>query len=74
MIHSRSYTHIIKNVYPDPSEVFDTILDDENVMERASSVTESYDDFINHAHEYDNGQMWDLQDKDIPLVSMIVVS
>ena len=60
MIHSRSYTHIIKNVYPDPSEVFDTILDDENVMERASSVTESYDDFINHAHEYDNGQMWDL--------------
>ena len=26
MIHSRSYTHIIKNVYPDPSEVFDTIL------------------------------------------------
>ena len=27
-IHSRSYTHIMKNVYPDPSEVFDTILDD----------------------------------------------
>ena len=27
MIHSRSYTYIIKNVYPDPSEVFDTILD-----------------------------------------------
>ena len=60
MIHSRSYTYIIKNVYPDPSEVFDTILDDENVMGRASSVTGSYDDFINHAHEYDNGQMWDL--------------
>ena len=60
MIHSRSYTYIIKNVYPDPGEVFDTILDDENVMERASSVTESYDDFINHAHEYDNGQMWNL--------------
>ena len=42
----RSYTYIIKNVYPDPSEVFDTILDDENVMQRASSVTEAYDDFI----------------------------
>ena len=26
-IHSRSYTHIIKNVYADPSEVFDTVLD-----------------------------------------------
>ena len=60
MIHSRSYTYIIKNVYPDPSEVFDTILDDENIMGRASSVTGSYDDFINHAHEYDNNQTWDL--------------
>ena len=60
MIHSRSYTYIIKNVYSDPGDVFDTILDDENVMERASSVTESYDDFINHAHEYDAGTMWDL--------------
>ena len=60
MIHSRSYTYIIKNVYSDPSEVFDTILDDENVMQRAESVTESYDEFINHAHEYDNCQTWDL--------------
>ena len=60
MIHSRSYTYIIKNVYSDPSEVFDTILDDDNVMKRAESVTESYNDFIDHAHEFDNSQMWDL--------------
>ena len=60
MIHSRSYTYIIKNVYSDPSEVFDTILDDEKVMSRAASVTESYDSFIQHAHEYDNGTMWEL--------------
>ena len=60
MIHSRSYTYIIKNVYSDPGEVFDTILDDEKVMDRASSVTESYDDFIQQAHQYDNGTMWDL--------------
>ena len=46
MIHSRSYTYIIKNVYSNPGDVFDTILDDENVMSRAASVTESYDDFI----------------------------
>ena len=25
-IHSRSYTHIIRNVYPDPSKVFDEML------------------------------------------------
>ena len=31
-IHSRSYTHIIKNVYSDPSEVFDTMLDDEKII------------------------------------------
>ncbi|AFD03043.1 hypothetical protein [Synechococcus phage metaG-MbCM1] len=60
MIHSRSYTYIIKNVYSNPGDVFDTILDDENVMSRASSVTSSYDDFIEHAHDYDTGSMWDL--------------
>jgi len=60
MIHSRSYTYIIKNVYPNPGEVFDTILDDDNVMGRAESVTESYNDFIEHAHDYDTGSMWDL--------------
>ncbi|AGH56386.1 ribonucleotide reductase subunit B [Cyanophage Syn2] len=60
MIHSRSYTYIIKNVYSNPGDVFDTILDDENVMSRASSVTESYDSFIEHAHQYDGSTMWDL--------------
>ena len=60
MIHSRSYTYIIKNVYPDPSEVFDTILEDEKILSRASSVTQSYDDFIESAHQYDGSSMWDL--------------
>tara|TARA_A200000159_G_scaffold74473_1_gene69228 strand:- start:6868 stop:8034 length:1167 start_codon:yes stop_codon:yes gene_type:complete len=60
MIHSRSYTYIIKNVYSNPGDVFDTILDDENVMSRAASVTESYDSFIEHAHQYDGSTMWDL--------------
>ena len=58
MIHSRSYTYVIKNVYPDPSEVFDTILQDDRILQRASSVTKSYDDFINYAHEWDTGNMW----------------
>jgi len=58
MIHSRSYTYIIKNVYSDPSEVFDKIVRDERILERASSVTESYDDFINSAHHYDNSNDW----------------
>ena len=60
MIHSRSYTYIIKNVYADPSEVFDKIVTDDRILERASSVTEAYDDFIQGAHQYDNGMMWEL--------------
>ena len=58
MIHSRSYTYIIKNVYPDSSEVFDTILKDDRILERALSVTQAYDAFINEAHEYDQSNMW----------------
>jgi len=58
MIHSRSYTYVIKNVYPNPAEVFDTILDDDRILSRAASVTGSYDDFINEAQEFGIGNMW----------------
>jgi len=58
MIHSRSYTYIIKNVYSDPSEVFDTIIGDERILERAKSVTESYDDFIQSAQTYGTSSDW----------------
>jgi ribonucleoside-diphosphate reductase beta chain len=62
MIHSRSYTYIIKNVYSDVTEVFDTILDDEKILERATSVTEAYDDLIQCAHQWDSGTLWELGD------------
>jgi len=58
MIHSRSYTYIIKNVYADPTEVFDTILNNEKILERAGSVTGAYDDFINSAQSYGNSNLW----------------
>jgi ribonucleoside-diphosphate reductase beta chain len=58
MIHSRSYTYIIKNIYSDPSEVFDTIIGDERILERAKTVTESYDDFINSAQSYGTSNDW----------------
>ena len=60
MVHSRSYTHIIKNIYSDPSEVFDTILKDDRILERAKTVTESYDDFVNSAYVYDQNNFWEL--------------
>ena len=66
MIHSRSYTYIIKNVYPDPSEVFDTILDDERILKRAETVTKAYDELISQAHIYDTGNLWRQDWKDSP--------
>ena len=66
MIHSRSYTYIIKNVYSDPADVFDTILSDERILERAVSVTQSYNDFINSAHQYDNSSEWQHALEEVP--------
>lgn len=66
MIHSRSYTYIIKNVYSDPSEVFDTIIKDERILERARSVTESYDDFINSAQFYGTSNEWMFNIEGVP--------
>ncbi len=58
MIHSRSYTYIIKNVYSNPGDVFDTILDNTNIMERATSVTSGYDEFVKAAQQYGNSNDW----------------
>jgi len=54
-IHSRSYTYMIKNLYSDPSKVFDTILDDDKIIARAESVTKRYDEFIDYAQRYSLG-------------------
>jgi len=55
-IHSRSYTYIIKNLYPNPNEVFDTIIDDEKIEQRAKSVTKAYDDLIEIGYKKIMGQ------------------
>jgi len=46
-IHSRSYTHIIRNIYSDPSKVFDEMLDIEEIVDCAQSISKYYDDVIN---------------------------
>ena len=55
MIHSRSYTHIIKNLYSDPDAIFSTILGDEKILSRASTVTAAYDAFIQEAAGFGEG-------------------
>jgi len=46
VIHSKSYTHIIRNVFPDPGAVFDSIVVDDNIVNRAQALTRAYDDLI----------------------------
>jgi len=45
-IHSRSYTHIIRNILPDPSVVFNDIVGNSEIIKRAASVSQYYDDLI----------------------------
>lgn len=42
-IHSLSYTHIIQNVYADPSSVLDEILTINPILDCAKSISEPYD-------------------------------
>lgn len=45
-IHSESYTHIIRAIYPDPSVVFDDLPNIKDIADCAKSVTFAYDSFI----------------------------
>jgi len=45
-IHSRSYTHIIRNIYPNPSIVFDNLLDIKQITECGNDIAKYYDDLI----------------------------
>jgi len=52
-IHSKSYSHIIRNIYNVPKDVFNTIHDTQQIVDMASSVGRYYDDLhrINCAKE-----------------------
>ncbi len=45
-IHSRSYTHILRNLFTDPSEVFEDIVLNEEIKQRAGDISQYYDDLI----------------------------
>ena len=45
-IHSRSYTHIIRNVYSNPSKVFDELMDIPEIVDCADDISGYYDDLI----------------------------
>ena len=54
-IHSRSYTHIIRNVYPDPSKVFDEMMNIKEIIDCSDSITEYYNDLIDYNLLRDSG-------------------
>lgn len=54
-VHSRSYTHIIRNIVTDPSLVFDDIVANKEILKRAESVSQYYDELITLSLEYQKG-------------------
>lgn len=51
-VHSRSYTHIIRNIVNDPSVIFDDIVENEEIKKRAVAVSKYYDDLIEGISQY----------------------
>ena len=51
-IHSRSYTHIIRNVYNNPSKIFDEMMDIEEIVDCAGDISKYYDDLIEMSSWY----------------------
>ncbi|EJG0331440.1 ribonucleotide-diphosphate reductase subunit beta [Vibrio parahaemolyticus] len=51
-IHSRSYTHIIRNIVNNPSVVFDDVVENEHILKRAKDIAHYYDDLIQYTNMY----------------------
>ena len=51
-VHSRSYTHIIRNIVTDPSVIFDDIVRNQHIIERAKEISHYYDDLIHATQIY----------------------
>lgn len=56
-IHARSYTHILRNLIPNPSEFFDDIVPNEAIVARAVAVTEYYDDLYEKSLAWRRGEV-----------------
>lgn len=55
-IHSRSYTHIMRNCFIDPASEFEAIIDNPAIMKRAESIGQYYDDVLVKIREYENAK------------------
>lgn len=66
-LHSRSYTHIIRNIYSDPSVVFDEMMDIKEIIDCSDAVTKDYDELYKLALQYQidptNVDLYDIKKK-----------
>ena len=70
-IHSRSYTHIIRNIYPEPGLIFDQILNIKEISDCATDISKYYDQLI----EYNNSnQVGSYEHKKILWLAMNAVN
>lgn len=51
-LHSFSYTHIIRNIVNDPTQVFDNIVINDAILKRANEISKYYDDLIMYSQYY----------------------
>ncbi len=51
-IHSRSYTHILRNLFTHPGEIFDEIIINPAILKRAESIAFYFDDLILYSQLY----------------------
>lgn len=53
-IHSRSYTHIIRNIYSNPSKIFDEMMDIAEIVDCAGDISKYYDELISFNNNGDS--------------------
>ena len=56
-IHSRAYTHIIRNVYPNPSSVFDEMVEIQEILDCAEDISKYYDACIEDSMKWRLGML-----------------
>lgn len=73
--HADSYSYLVRNVYSDPTKVFDDSIIDPNIIERAKVTIKYYDDFIEASEKYRAGvsniSMFELKRKFLLMVVSI---
>jgi ribonucleotide reductase beta subunit family protein with ferritin-like domain len=75
MVHNQSYSYLLRNIYANPAEIFDTIIKDEEIIKRSNALIKYYDDFIDasikHRAGIQNCSMLELKEKLVLCVAAI---